>query len=188
VAALIIGNSNSGKSTLTTRLASEGWGYLSDDMVLLKDNREKIEARGLRRNFTISPFVLERMKIPRLKEALGQQLLSDSAKRYLDPSLAFPNSFIELGVPRALLFPVITNEASTRMEKLSQSNAMMTLVTYCVWARFDRIIAHDYLKVLAGLVKQSCSWALYAGLDLIENPGCAASLLSDHIAKEVSND
>lgn len=181
VAALIIGASNSGKSTLTTRLVSEGWGYLSDDMLLLNENQGKIKARGLRRRFSISPRVVEEWELPRLKDALSEPIASDPTKCYLDPRLAFPNSFIEQCIPSVLLFPLIIGEPSSRMEKISQSSAMMKLIDACAWARLDRAIAHDYLQVLASLARQSVGWVLYAGRDLMKKPGCAASLLSEHM-------
>lgn len=181
VGILFIGNSNCGKSTLTTRLANEGWRYLTDDMLILKENGREVEALGLRRNFAISPLVVEGWDSPGLKEALGGPIPSDLTKRYLNPCLVFPDGFIEAIVPRVLLFPLITNEASTRMEKLTQGSAMMKLITFCAWARFDRTVAREYLQTLASLVGQSVSWTLYAGHDLLENPGYAAALLQDHL-------
>jgi hypothetical protein len=177
VGALLIGNSNCGKSTITTRLANDGWGYLSDDMLILSETNGRIEARGLRRHFAVSPIVLEGWKLPRLKDALGGPIPSDSTKRTLDPSIVFPEGFTELCFPVVLLFPSITGEASTRIEKLSQSDAMMKLITACAWARYDRAVARDYLQVLAKLVKQSASWALYAGHDLLREPELAATLI-----------
>src|SRR5215207_6256123 len=41
---LVVGPSGSGKSTLATQLASVGWGYLSDDALLLRGGDESVEA------------------------------------------------------------------------------------------------------------------------------------------------
>jgi hypothetical protein len=181
VGALIIGNSNCGKSALTIRLAHDGWGYLSDDMLLLDENRGKIVARGVRRIFTISPHIVEGWKLPRLKDALGGPIPSDPDKRHLDPGIVFPNSFVESTVPKVLLFPSITGDSRTRLERLSQGRAMMNLVTACAWARYDKTVAREYLQVLANLARQSVSWALYAGHDMLEETGCAAALLGEHM-------
>lgn len=181
VGALFIGNANSGKSTLTTRLADEGWGYLSDDILLLIENRGEIEARGLRRNFAISPLIGGGWKLPRLAEALMGPVPSDSTKRYFDPSIVFPNNFVESSVPKALFFSSITGEARSRVEQLSQNEAMMKLIGSCPWALYDKVSGREYLQVLASLVRQSCCWALYGGRDLLEEPDCAATLLSQHI-------
>jgi hypothetical protein len=126
---------------------------------------------------------VEGWKLSRLKEALGGPIPSDPSKRHLDPSIVFPNSFIGFSVPKILFFPLITNEAHTRIEKLSQSEAMMKLITSCAWARYDKTIAREYLQVLAGLVRQSVSWALYTGHDLIAEPGYADALLSEHMTE-----
>jgi hypothetical protein len=181
--ALLIGNSNCGKSTITTRLANDGWGYLSDDMLVLSEASGQVEARGLRRHFAVSPVVVEGWKLPRLKDALGGPIPSDSTKRSLDPSIVFPKGFTGLCVPLVLLFPSITGEAKTRIEKLSQSDAMMRLITACAWARYDRAVARDYLQVLAMLVRQSASFALHAGHDLLREPELARTLLGKYVTE-----
>lgn len=181
--ALFIGNSNCGKSMLTVGLTHKGWGYLSDDMLLLSENQGEIAARGVRRHFSISPHIAEGWKLPGLKDALGGPIPSDPLKRQLDPGIVFPKSHIESTIPKALFFPSITGDAETRLEKLSQSRAMMNLVTACAWARYDKTVAGDYLQVLANLARQSKSWTLYAGRDMLEQPGYAAALLSEHLTK-----
>lgn len=45
---LLVGDSGYGKSTLTIGLVRQGWGYLSDDAVLLRRVSEEIEAVALR--------------------------------------------------------------------------------------------------------------------------------------------
>jgi hypothetical protein len=183
VGTLFIGNSNCGKSTLTVRLVSEGWKYLSDDMLFLSGNNGRVEARGLRRIFSISPDIVEGWKLPRLKDALGGPIPSDPAKRQLDPRVMFPQGFVELSVPTVLIFPLITGDYRSHVEKLSQSSAMMKLMTNCAWARYDKTVASEYVEVLASLVRQSVSWALHAGRDIIEEPGYAATLLAQHVTE-----
>jgi hypothetical protein len=183
VGMLFIGNSNCGKSTLTLRLASEGWKYLSDDMLFLSENKGRVEARGLRRIFSIAPHVLEGWKLPRLNDALGGPIPSDPLKRQLDPCIMFPDGFAELSAPTVLIFPSVTGDYRTRLEKLSQSSAMMKLMTNCAWARYDKTVARDYVQVLANLVKQSVGWVLHAGHDIIEEPGYAANLLGERVTE-----
>jgi hypothetical protein len=50
VGVLIVGRSGSGKSTLTLGLIRKGWGYLSDDAVLLRNGSEAVEALALRKS------------------------------------------------------------------------------------------------------------------------------------------
>src|ERR1051325_1578439 len=52
--ALIIGDSNSGKTTLTLRLASSGWRYLTDDLVVLQEISSGVNAAGHRRVFAVT--------------------------------------------------------------------------------------------------------------------------------------
>ena len=51
---LIIGPSGSGKSTLTVHLAAAGWSFLTDDVLLLSQESDRVKAWPLRRCFAIT--------------------------------------------------------------------------------------------------------------------------------------
>lgn len=175
---VVVGNSNSGKSSLTIRLASAGWRYLSDDMLVLAEEKSTVEAWALRRIFSVSAASLANCHLNGLDAALGSHVNSDPGKRKLEPSITFPDRFVESCFPRVLVFPTLTGEAESRLDKISSSEAMARLIRQCPWASYDAGTAREHLRVLGLLAQQSVSFTLDAGRDLIEDPLHAPNLLA----------
>lgn len=181
--ALIIGDSGSGKSTLTIRLAACGWRYLSDDVLVLVEERAGVEIWGLRRVFAIAETTLAACELPRLEKAVGGPILSDPTKRRLEPGVVFPDGFAQSCVPRTLFFPVITGDAVSRIVKLSRSEAMVRLIKQCPWSSYETSVVPDYLRVVGRLVKQSDAYVLLAGRDILSETKRAAEILAAHMKK-----
>jgi hypothetical protein len=179
---LFLGDSNSGKTSLTLRLARSGWSYLSDDLLVFYEGAEAIEARGLRRVFSVSPSNFVNCDLPRVEEALGVRGLRDPNKRRLEPSVVFPERLAESCLPRALYFASITGEKQSRIEEVGQSGALIRLVKLCPWASFD-VSARENLRMLSRLVRQARTYELFAGRDLLEDPDCAAALFASRVAQ-----
>ncbi|HLL75782.1 MAG TPA: hypothetical protein VK421_11025 [Pyrinomonadaceae bacterium] len=175
---IIAGNSGSGKSSLTIRLAAAGWGYLTDDLLALREESGVVNAWAFRRAFSISRPSLARAGRPPLLGLLGPPVNSDPSKHLLDPAACFPGQFAESCTPRALCFPSVTGEAVSRLERLSQAEAMRRLVRHSPWAAYDTSTARSHLAALARLASQCRVYELGAGLDLYERPGRAAELLA----------
>lgn len=177
--AVVVGNSNSGKSSLTIRLASAGWRYLSDDMLVISGEADgACEAYALRRIFSVSAESLAGCHLSGLEAALGAPANSDPTKRKLEPGITFPGSFVESCRPRVLLFPTLTGEAASRVAKITPGEAMARLIRQCPWASYDTGTAREHLRVLGMLAKQSDSFTLDAGRDLIEDASRAPKLLA----------
>lgn len=176
--ALIVGTSGGGKSTLTLQLAARGWRFLSDDMVALHPNEERITAHGLRRVFALGPETVAAATLHGLTDALGTPVASDPSKRRLEPLSLFPDKFSPSCVPESLWFTSVTGEAVSRVERLTKGEAMARLIRHCPWASYDLKAAPAFLNALANLVKQCESFTLYAGRDILREPARAAELLS----------
>jgi hypothetical protein len=178
--ALFVGESNSGKSSLTIRMARAGWSYLSDDMLLLHENSEGVCAQGLRRQFSVSASSLAGCDLPRLEDALGTPVASDPDKRRLEPSVVFPQGRAASCRPEFIYFPVITGESETRIESLSRSEVLLRLLKVYPWACFDAA-GRDYLRFLERLVRQARGYVLRAGRDILADATLAPRLLARHI-------
>jgi hypothetical protein len=177
---LVVGNSNSGKSSLTIRMASAGWRYLSDDMLVLGEEKKNkaIEAWAFRRIFSVSAKSLAHCQLDNLELALGAPVNSDPTKRRLEPTVTFPDHFVEGCFPRVLVFPTLTGEAESRVVKITAGEAMAQLIRECPWAGYDTSTARAHLRVLGSLARQSASFLLDAGRDLIEDATRAPQLLA----------
>lgn len=154
---LIIGQSGSGKSTLTSQLATSGWGYLSDDEVLLSTVNEKVEARGFRSFF-----------------ALRQD---GPTKNCFAPSDVFNSHPIAKTTPGYLLFSAVQHEGKTQWQELTQAETMTHLIRACPWASYDTLVAGQYLQVLSRLARQTKAFKLMAGTDLLD-AGEASRIIS----------
>ena len=158
-AVMIVGPSGSGKSTLALQLARSGWSYLSDDELLLSLVDGEVEARGFRSFFAISTA------------ETGAQF-----KHCFEPQAVLGLKRMDHAVPGLLLFIRLNGESRSELERLTQAETMMRLITACPWATYDRSIAGANLELLSTLARQARAFDLSAGRDLLE-PGSAASLL-----------
>ena len=154
---LIVGPSGSGKSTLALQLALSGWGYLSDDELLLSLVEGVVEARGFRSFFAVSQ--------------------ADAAiKHCFEPDVSLGLKRVSHAAARVVLFVSLSGAAKSEMHKLTQAESMMRLIRACPWATYDTSIASANLEVLSTLARQAIAFELFAGRDLLE-PGYAAELL-----------
>lgn len=174
---LFAGTSGSGKSTLTVQLAARGWSYLTDDMALLREDGGRIEARGLRRLFSLSEEAARASGVKGLGESLGTPVASDPSKRRLEPSSVFSSAQAESCFPESILFPHVTNEPKSRTRELSTSETMARLIKLCPWAGYDTVTARDYLRVLAALARACHARELEAGRDLLAAPALAEEIV-----------
>jgi hypothetical protein len=172
---LFIGNSGSGKSSLSIRLASQNWKYLSDDVSLAFEQGPFIEVVGLRRWLSVSPRSLS-LALKGSEKGIGTPL-PGADKVKIDPAILFPENYISSVIPRSLFFCVLSGEAKTRIEKLTDAQAMGLLLESCPWARLDRTASRNFLSVLGKLIRQSSSFLLFAGKDIFYDPALASQLI-----------
>ena len=159
---LIIGPSGSGKSTLTQQLATAGWGYLSDDELLLSLNETEVEARGFRSFFALTQ--------------------SGPSKLCFEPGNVFNSRRIAKATPRYLLFGSVQHEDKTQWRELTQAETMSRLIRACPWASYDTLVAGPYLELLSRLARQAKGINLSAGTDLLDSS--EASRIISSICRE----
>jgi hypothetical protein len=169
---LIVGPSGCGKSTLTLQLALSGWKYLSDDVLLLNQDRHKIEARGLRRFFALRPDTIAAVQLPKLSLAAAAGLL----KEHVIPEDFFPATQVECAEPDAILFAAITHEPKTVLRSLTTSEVMERLLKFCPWSCYDRPTASAYLRFLGQLARQTTGFDILAGTDVLGSPERTADI------------
>ncbi|HYN83788.1 MAG TPA: hypothetical protein VER32_00945 [Pyrinomonadaceae bacterium] len=172
------GASESGKTSLAVRLAASGWGFMSDDQLLVSDGPGGVEARGLRRPFQTSADALAGCALPRLEEALGVRVPNDPDKRMLDPEMLFPGRYAPQAPARVICFPVVTGERESRLREAGQADVMARLIKMCPWSSYDLSAAREHLALLGRLVKQCRAFRLDAGRDIFDDPRAAARLLA----------
>ena len=177
---LIVGPSGSGKSTLTLQLMASGWGYLSDDMVFLSRAGDGVEARGFRRFFAVTENTTLPSGVGLLRTTASPPANTQNAKKWFDPLSFFPSAHVQNAVPQTLFFTTTDGEAQTRISELSQAETMKRLIAFWPWATYDKAIAAENLDVFSRLARQTRSFDLLAGADLLR-PNYASDLLNSYI-------
>lgn len=163
--ALIIGPSGSGKSTLTLQLATAGWGYLSDDELLLSLNDGAVEARGFRSFFALA-------------QAGAGEPNGRGLKTCFEPSGVFATPRVSEIAPRFLFFTRLSGEENTTLRGLAQPETMTRLIRACPWASYDTAIAGPNLDLLSRLARGAKGFDLAAGKDLLDAQTAARIIAS----------
>jgi hypothetical protein len=174
---VLVGPSGSGKSTLTAQLAADGWGYLSDDSLLLCHRHELPEVHALRRVFAVTEQAIDAGGLLEVGNHLGEPMALDPAKRRFDPFEAFPHQFVESCAPSTVVFPDVAKVTGSTAERLTQPEAMAALIHLCPWASYDRVAARGYLAALSALARSCAAYRLHLGLDVFGDSVRTSSLL-----------
>jgi hypothetical protein len=175
---LFLGPSGAGKSTLTAQLAAAGWGYLSDDSLLLCADGESASVHALRRAFSVTEQTINAGVLAGFEHALKGPVPFDPSKRRFDPLELFPEGHAESCKPSAVFFPAVAFEPASRAERLGQGEAMALLIRMCPWASYDRQAARGNLGALSLLARNCPAYRLRAGLDLLGDAARTARLVA----------
>ena len=137
---LLVGDSESGKSTSAAALVAAGWDYLSDDSVMLSPSAgETVRVEGWRRGFQLE------------HASVCDDTLGGGAWR--------PASRL-----RGLLFPRVHADEPTRLEPISRAEAFALLVRQSPWLLADRGASPQCASLLAHATESSRA-KLYLGSD-----------------------
>lgn len=129
--ALIIGASGSGKTTLSVGCASEGFGLLGDDLVMLREGG----AGEALRAYAITHEVSVRADSLKLWQGLSrlQALPADlRGKRYCHIEEVYPGAGKLQAPIRMLIFSTVVDAAKSTVVRMSKASALQELVEQCM--------------------------------------------------------
>ena len=172
---LLVGKSHSGKSTLAFSLVRQGWGYLSDDMVLLCLEEGRIEAMPLGRDFRLTPESVRLFPELDVSQTTGP---GGDGKWHIDVEALYPSQFAACCIPRVLLFPEIMRRDESELLPLGRTEALLHLISQTTFVSPASHLAARQLDVLKRLVNQAHAYRLLAGQDLRSDPTLFAKLLA----------
>ena len=176
---LVLGESNSGKSSIALSLVHQGWHYASDDSLLLKADGDSVEVLSFRKNFYIDPEVAS--KYPELDSHFLSENDMDGCKRFLDLDQIYPDQFQPSIIPKILIFSKIIPDKKSALQPLTKGKAFSNLLKQSVSIFFNRQVVDEHLNVLKRLVLQTDCYQLLAGRDLYNGPGEILKILPyDH--------
>jgi hypothetical protein len=172
---LFVARSGSGKSTQAYSLVRQGWEYLGDDAILLRNRGDEVEALALRRDLCLDPALAH--AFPELLIHQQEDPLAGKGKRRLPMPALHARSLIDGCAPRLLVFPEIVSAPVSRMKPLDPADALLRLVRESIVVALDPDVMGAHLTVLSRLICQTRSWRLLAGQDLKDHPELVAPLI-----------
>jgi hypothetical protein len=171
---LIPGMSGSGKSTLTIALIRAGFGFLSDDRLILHRHPSGITALAFPEKIDVTDQTVaffEELASLRLRQA-------DSARRKKNFSIDafFPDLTVTESRPGVILFPAITNDRASRIEPLDRAEAVTMLLPQGLLV-FDPETAERHFQVLCDLVEQCNCYRIHFARDFAAVPRLVEAVL-----------
>jgi hypothetical protein len=184
---LITGDTGAGKSTLTVLLARAGWGFLSDDAVLLRLAAGGVEARALPTPFHVDPALSA--SLPELAALGAAAPYNGGPKRELDPEQLYGREFRPTVEPRVLLFPRVHRRAvpppaqqvgpGIWLRQVSPGQAVAELIRASALVLLDERAAAGHLESLRRLALSCAGFRLYHGPEALEAPDEFAQVMED---------
>jgi len=164
---LIVGEGDSGKTTLTTSFIKSGYSYLSDDAVFLSPAEgRRVIAHPLARDF----------QFMRDTASIFPEIAALAPKTYHGPKLpvqaekVFNNKYIPFASPNILLFIRITKKPKTKISPVNYSEAIKHLILNSHQIMFDRSLAEKHLGILVNLLSQCLPFDAALGADILRKP------------------
>lgn len=173
---MIIGPSGSGKSTIALSLISNGWSFLTDDMILLYKNGKKVKALPLRRYFKIDREVVK--KYPELSDIAKSPLGTLENKAFLNLDKVYENQLSNHCIPKIILFPDITRQERSYLKPVKKSEAFINLLTNNCYGMFiENRVIKNRVDTMNALLSQTDGYKLLMGLDLYNDPSMINEIL-----------
>lgn len=172
---MITGESCVGKTTLTLSLMKNGWKWLSDDTILLRNNGGgKTELLPFTRNFHVPPDLA--CKIEELKFLLdAPEYFPNNSKRALRVEDCYGACVTLLKCPDVVLFPIVAVELESRVEPVNTLDGLNEIIRSSPYVMFSQKPAKAHLEALKAVVQNARCYRLFSGRDVAENPVAAAA-------------
>lgn len=159
---LLAGTSGAGKSTLTLALLRAGFGFLSDDLVFLKQDTERLQALAFPEEIDVTDETVrlfpELYNLPELRQP------HDWRKRQVSAEKVYKANIVPESPPSVLIFPRVADAEQSVLEPMIAEEAFLELVPNVMLTEARSSQAH--LDVLAGLVRRCACYRLETGHDL----------------------
>lgn len=171
---MIPGLSGSGKTTCCVSLIRAGYRCLSDDKPFLRENGSRIELLAFPESIDVTERTIS--FFPELGAALQGDLKIGYRKKQFHPEAFYPGSTAEAAQPALILFPRISGEPKSRLEKLPKLTGFEALLPLSLVALHREASAHKF-DLLARLVEGAECYRLHFGNDVLELPRLVDPLL-----------
>ena len=170
---LLAGTSGSGKSTLTAALVTDGWDFLTDDMVFVAHQGGATSAWGLSDTIDCSDDTAG--MFAELRHLVGKPMLAGRDKHPVDVEQTFGVLPVPECRPHALVLPMISGERRSVLRAVAASYALRELAPNVLLTQ--RAATQAHLDMLAELVREVPCYSLATGTDLLFASRCLQEIL-----------
>jgi hypothetical protein len=172
-AILLPGTSGSGKSTLALTLLRNGFGYLSDDMVFLRQRADGPAVLGLPEDVDVSDQTIH--FFPELDFLRRASKTRGWTKKQVRADEVYGVEPVEEAKPGAIVFPQIAHRETSALRRIDSDEALRELVSNVLLTEGRSCQRH--LDILTELVTQTPCYRLETGHDFDCIPVLLAELL-----------
>jgi hypothetical protein len=172
---MIPGLSGSGKTTSCVALMRAGYRCLSDDKPFLRENGSRIELLAFPERIDVTDRTIS--FFPELRAAPPGVLRTGYRKKQFHAEALYPGASAKAAQPALILFPRISGESKSRLEKLPKLAGLDALLPL-VLVVLDREASAHKFELLARLVEEVECYRLHFGYDIQDLPRLVDPLLT----------
>ena len=179
VGVLIVGDSGAGKTTTGLALIRNGWSYLSDDAIGLRvmPGTNEVVAMALRRGFSCTREGWTALSTDTPADRDGYPLERD--KWLIEMSDYVSGQQAYDAVPSVIAFPVISNQRSSSIKMLNDTEGLLRLLPQSAGITSQREYAQEQMAMLGKLARQVKFCEFSAGHDVFDDPDHVSELFMD---------
>jgi len=170
---LIPAPGGAGKTTIALSLLLSGYQLLSDDLCLLRQRGERIEALRWPRDLGVCPETVD--LLPALRPLVASKRPAED-KYQLSPEAIRSPAYADSAPLELLLFPTPA-QGPTRLEPMERFEALQRLIP-CSLLSAHRASLGEHLTLLRRLVEQCRCYQLWSGTDVAELAELVTPLLA----------
>lgn len=160
---IVIGDTHAGKSTVCVSLIQRGWGYLSDDQVVMLPELGRTSVVGWLRPFHLDGGWRDG-RVTGIRKEVDPDGLGPGARRVCAPV-------------RGVLLPSIVPHSRTELAPAQAGEVVIALVRQSPWLMADRQVAPGVLRMFAALAEGPGFW-LRLGRDVYGRPDRLESMVT----------
>jgi hypothetical protein len=166
---MLIGNSNSGKSTTTALLAARGWQVGTDDIAFLVDGGDRTAVLGFRSTIALRPGGYDLLG----KEG-GLPLAARRKTGFWPEELG--GSWVQTIEPDIVVFTSVGGDRTT-LTPAAPAEVLHALLRWSLWVMFEPTAAQEHLDLLSRLGRQARCYHATLAPDLFRAPGALEDFL-----------
>jgi hypothetical protein len=178
---MLLAESDAGKSTTAFQLVRQGWQFVSDDSVLLRETNRGIEVRSMRPHFCLDAG--SERYFPELGGRDWPEMVRDEVKWRVDAEVLYPGRFVSSCRPATIVLPSMTGAVHSTLAPTSSRSVVPALLQqsgFRLAVGSER--AERHFRLIGRLLQQCTTYRFEAGQDVLEDGPRVARLFAAPIA------